>query len=46
MPSADSIITTVNPEVVAHVADAIEISAADPQHHAMVAAYLGDLELG
>jgi hypothetical protein len=32
MPDVYSIITTVDPAVVARVADAMEISAADPQH--------------
>lgn len=45
MPDVYSVITTVVPAVVEQVADAMEISAADPQHHAMVAAYLGDLDL-
>jgi cyclopropane fatty-acyl-phospholipid synthase-like methyltransferase len=45
MPDVYSVITTVEPAVVARVADAMETSAADPQHRAMVAAYLGDLEL-
>lgn len=31
--------------MVAQVADAMEVSAADPQHREMVAAYLADLEL-
>jgi hypothetical protein len=34
-----SIITTVDSAVVAQVADAMEISAADPRHREMVAAY-------
>ena len=45
MPDVYSVITTVDPAVVRQVANAMEISAADPQHHAMVAAYLGDLDL-
>jgi ubiquinone/menaquinone biosynthesis C-methylase UbiE len=45
MPDVYSVITTVDPAVVEQVADAMEISAADPQHHATVAAYLGDLDL-
>jgi SAM-dependent methyltransferase len=46
MPDIYSVITTVDPAVVAQVADAMEISAADPQHREMVAAYVADLELG
>ena len=45
MPDVYSVITTVEPAVVARVADAMETRAADPQHRAMVAAYLGDLDL-
>ena len=45
MPDVYSIITRVDAAIVAQVADAMEISAADPQHQAMVAAYLADLEL-
>ena len=45
MPDVYSTITTADPAVVARVADAMEVSAADPQHQAMVAAYLGDLEV-
>jgi hypothetical protein len=45
MPDVYSIITGVEPAVVARVADAMETSAADPQHRAMVTAYLGDLDL-
>jgi ubiquinone/menaquinone biosynthesis C-methylase UbiE len=45
MPDVYSIITEVDSTVVARVADAMETSAADPQHRAMVAAYLADLEL-
>jgi cyclopropane fatty-acyl-phospholipid synthase-like methyltransferase len=45
MPDVYSIITEVDSTIVARVADAMETSAADPQHRAMVAAYLGDLDL-
>jgi SAM-dependent methyltransferase len=45
MPDVYSVITTVDAAVVAQVADAMEVSAADPQHRAMVASYLADLEL-
>jgi ubiquinone/menaquinone biosynthesis C-methylase UbiE len=43
MPDVYSIITEVEPAVVAQVATAMEVSAADPQHRAMVEAYLNDL---
>jgi len=46
MPDVYSVITTVEPAVVARVADAMETSAADPQHRAMVTSYLRDLDLG
>jgi SAM-dependent methyltransferase len=45
MPDVYASITTAEPAVIAQVADAMEVSAADPQHRAMVAAYLGDLAL-
>jgi SAM-dependent methyltransferase len=45
VPDVYSIITTVDPTVVAQVADAMEVSAADPQHREMVAAYVRDLGL-
>jgi ubiquinone/menaquinone biosynthesis C-methylase UbiE len=45
MPDVYSIINEVDSTIVARVADAMETSAADPQHRAMVAAYLGDLDL-
>jgi ubiquinone/menaquinone biosynthesis C-methylase UbiE len=45
MPDVYSIITSVDPAVVTKVAEAMEVSAADPQHQAMVAAYLNDLDL-
>jgi ubiquinone/menaquinone biosynthesis C-methylase UbiE len=45
MPDVYAVITEIDPEVVERVAEALEISAADPQHAAMVAAYLADLEL-
>ena len=38
-------ITDVEPALVEQAANAMEISAADPQHRAMVEAYLGDLGL-
>ena len=46
MPDVYSVITTLDEAVVARVADAMEVSAADPQHREMVAAYLADLGLG
>jgi SAM-dependent methyltransferase len=45
MPDVYSMITTVDPAVVGEVADAMEVSAADPQHREMVATYLADLGL-
>jgi ubiquinone/menaquinone biosynthesis C-methylase UbiE len=45
MPDVYSTITTLDPSVVAQVADAMEVSAADPQHRYMVAAYVADLAL-
>jgi cyclopropane fatty-acyl-phospholipid synthase-like methyltransferase len=45
MPDVYSIITKVDADVVAQVADAMEISAADPQHQEMAASYLADLGL-
>jgi ubiquinone/menaquinone biosynthesis C-methylase UbiE len=42
MPDVYSIISTVDPAVVARVADAMEVSAAVPQHRAMLAAYVAD----
>jgi precorrin-6B methylase 2 len=45
MPDVYSVITAVEPSVVARVADAMETSAADPQHQAMVAGHIGDLDL-
>jgi ubiquinone/menaquinone biosynthesis C-methylase UbiE len=44
MPDVYSIITEVDPAVVEQLATAMEISAADPQHRAMVAAYLAELD--
>jgi ubiquinone/menaquinone biosynthesis C-methylase UbiE len=43
MPDVYASITDVDPAVVERVGEAMEISAADPQHRAMVAAYLDDL---
>ena len=43
MPDVYSIITEVDDATVAQVATAMEMSAADEQHHAMVEAYLSDL---
>jgi SAM-dependent methyltransferase len=43
MPDVYSIITDVEPAVVEQLATAMEVSAADPQHQAMVEAYLSDL---
>ena len=45
MPDVHSIIASVDPAVVGRVADAMETSAADPQHRTMVTAYRGDLDL-
>jgi arsenite methyltransferase len=46
MPDVYAVITEVDEAVVDQVADAIEVSAADPQHREMVADYLTDLALG
>ena len=45
MPDVYSVITTLDEALVAQVADAMEVRAADPQHREMVAAYLADLGL-
>jgi|RhiMetdeSRZDD1v2_1073273.scaffolds.fasta_scaffold02027_9 ubiquinone/menaquinone biosynthesis C-methylase UbiE len=45
MPDVYARITEVDAAAVEQVADAMELSAADPQHQAMVAAYLADLSL-
>jgi arsenite methyltransferase len=45
MPDVYAIITEVAPAVVDQVADAMEVSAADPQQREMVAGYLTDLAL-
>ena len=44
MPDVYSIITQVDPVVVEQLATAMEVSAADPQHREMVAAYLTALD--
>jgi ubiquinone/menaquinone biosynthesis C-methylase UbiE len=44
MPDVYSIITEVDPSVVEQLATAMEVSAADPQHRAMVHAYLAELD--
>ena len=44
MPDVYSIITEVEPAVVEQLATAMEVSAADPQHRAMVDAYLALLD--
>lgn len=44
MPDVYSIITEVEPAVVEQVATAMEVSAADPQHRAMVESYLAELD--
>jgi ubiquinone/menaquinone biosynthesis C-methylase UbiE len=43
MPDVYAAITEVEAEVVERIADVLEVSAADPQHREMVAAYLADL---
>jgi hypothetical protein len=43
MPDVYAAITEVEADVVERVAVALEVSAADPQHREMVAAYLTDL---
>lgn len=45
MPDVYAVITDVDATAVDRVAEAMEISAADPQHQAMVQAYLSDLSL-
>jgi hypothetical protein len=45
VPDVYAVITDVEPAVVERVAEAIEVSAADPQHREMVRSYLGDLAL-
>jgi SAM-dependent methyltransferase len=45
MPDVYAMITDVEPAVVERVAEAMEVSAADPQHLQMVRSYLGDLAL-
>jgi ubiquinone/menaquinone biosynthesis C-methylase UbiE len=45
VPDLYSKITEVAPAVVEQLATAMEVSAADPQHQAMVESYLGDLDL-
>jgi cyclopropane fatty-acyl-phospholipid synthase-like methyltransferase len=45
MPDVYAVITEVEPAVVDQVAEAMEVSAADPQQREMVAAYLTDLAL-
>jgi ubiquinone/menaquinone biosynthesis C-methylase UbiE len=44
VPDVYSIITEVEPAVVEQLATAMEVSAADPQHRAMVDAYLAELD--
>jgi SAM-dependent methyltransferase len=45
MPDVYSIITDISAEALEQVANAMEVSAADPQHRAMVEAYVADLAL-
>jgi ubiquinone/menaquinone biosynthesis C-methylase UbiE len=45
VPDVYSIITDIEPAVVEQLATAMELSAADPQHRAMVEAYLAELDL-
>jgi SAM-dependent methyltransferase len=45
MPDVYSIITEIDDATVAQVATAMEVSAADEQHRAMVQAYLSDLDV-
>jgi ubiquinone/menaquinone biosynthesis C-methylase UbiE len=44
VPDVYSIITEIDPAIVEQLATAMEVSAADPQHRAMVEAYLTELD--
>jgi cyclopropane fatty-acyl-phospholipid synthase-like methyltransferase len=45
MPDVYAIINEVDATTIARVADAMEVSAADPQLRAMLATFLSDLQL-